>query len=95
MAHLVPVGPPAFLMLIIIIIETARIVIRQATLTIRLTTNIVAGHYYPPYYGHKPLPPIINLMSLIVGLITSIILEGVVVCIQSYVFYYFKLIILD
>jgi len=49
MAHLVPVGPPGFLMLIIVIIETARIVIRPATLTIGLATNIVAGHYYPPY----------------------------------------------
>jgi len=40
----VPSGTPAFLMPIIVVIETVRNLIRPATLAIRLAANMVAGH---------------------------------------------------
>merc|ERR1712156_562653 len=44
LAHLVPTGTPAFLIPIIVIIETVRNIIRPMTLSIRSAANIVAGH---------------------------------------------------
>merc|ERR1712018_198886 len=43
-AHLVPVGTPRFLIPVIVVIESARNIIRPLTLSIRLAANIVAGH---------------------------------------------------
>merc|ERR1712080_358178 len=42
--HLVPVGTPAVLIPVMVIIETIRNLIRPGALAVRLAANIVAGH---------------------------------------------------
>merc|ERR1719412_2811167 len=44
LVHLVPVGTPAVLIPVIVIIETIRNLIRPGALAVRLAANIVAGH---------------------------------------------------
>merc|ERR1712061_571706 len=87
LAHLVPTGTPAFLMPIIVIIETVRNIIRPITLSIRLAANIVAGHLLLTLLGSQgPNVSIAILIILIISLILLVILEVAVACIQSYVF---------
>ena len=87
LAHLVPTGTPAFLMPIIVIIETVRNIIRPITLSIRLAANIVAGHLLLTLLGSQgPRLRSINLIFLIIGLYLLLLLEVAVACIQSYVF---------
>jgi len=87
LAHLVPTGTPAFLMPIIVIIETVRNIIRPITLSIRLAANIVAGHLLLTLLGSQgPRLRLINLIFLIIGLYLLLLLEVAVACIQSYVF---------
>merc|ERR1712183_1097444 len=75
LVHLVPVGTPAVLMPVIVIIETIRNLIRPGALAVRLAANIVAGHLL-----------ISILCGLIIGLVLLIVLECAVACIQAYVF---------
>lgn len=86
-SHLVPLGTPAPLIPIIVLIETVRNIIRPGTLAVRLAANIVAGHLLLSLLGGKgeTLRGII-LLGLIRGLILLIILECAVACIQAYVF---------
>ena len=87
LAHLVPLGTPAFLIPIIVIIETVRNIIRPITLSIRLAANIVAGHLLLTLLGSQgPGVSFLVLLILIVSLILLLILEVAVACIQSYVF---------
>merc|ERR1712223_1680079 len=87
LAHLVPTGTPAFLIPIIVIIETVRNIIRPITLSIRLAASIVAGHLLLTLLGSQgPNVSIAILIILIISLILLLILEGAVACIQSYVF---------
>ena len=87
MAHLVPLGTPAPLLPVIVIIETVRSIIRPGTLAIRLAANIVAGHLLLSLLGsqNSGSSAVIFLMVL-VRLILLLILELAVACIQSYVF---------
>jgi F-type H+-transporting ATPase subunit a len=87
LAHLVPTGTPAFLIPIIVIIETVRNIIRPMTLSIRLAANIVAGHLLLTLLGSQgPILSPVNLIFLIIGLYLLLLLEVAVACIQSYVF---------
>merc|ERR1711944_326011 len=87
LAHVVPTGTPAFLMPIIVIIETVRNIIRPITLSIRLAANMVAGHLLLTLLGSQGTSVrIIIIIILIIRLILLLILEIAVACIQSYVF---------
>lgn len=86
-AHLVPLGTPAPLIPVIVIIETVRSIIRPGTLAVRLAANIVAGHLLLVLLGRQgPNLGGLVLCGLIVGLLALIVLECAVACIQAYVF---------
>lgn len=87
MAHLVPLGTPAALIPVMVLIETVRSVIRPGTLAVRLAANIVAGHLLLTLLGGQgPRARLGVLVGLIVALIALLILECAVACIQAYVF---------
>ena len=86
-AHLVPLGTPAPLIPVMVIIETVRSIIRPMTLAVRLAANIIAGHLLLALLGGQGNPrinPVIVL--LIIALVLLLTLECAVACIQSYVF---------
>jgi F-type H+-transporting ATPase subunit a len=86
-AHLVPLGTPAPLIPVIVIIETVSSIIRPGTLAVRLAANIVAGHLLLVLLGRQgPNLGGLVLVGLIVGLLALITLECAVACIQAYVF---------
>lgn len=87
MAHLVPLGTPAPLMPVMVIIETVSSIIRPGTLAVRLAANIVAGHLLLVLLGSQgPNLSGLVLAGLIIGLFALITLECAVACIQAYVF---------
>ena len=87
MAHLVPLGTPAPLMSIIVLIETIRSIIRPATLAVRLAANIIAGHLLLALLGGQGRLSLSRANRLLaVALVLLIMLERAVACIQSYVF---------
>jgi len=87
LVHLVPVGTPAVLMPVIVIIETIRNLIRPGALAVRLAANIVAGHLLLSLLGGQGAALRISLLcGLIIGLVLLIVLECAVACIQAYVF---------
>lgn len=86
-AHLVPMGTPAALMPVIVIIETVRNIIRPGTLSIRLAANMVAGHLLLTLLGSQGTGLGRGaFLGLIVGLVLLLCLELAVACIQAYVF---------
>lgn len=86
-AHLVPLGTPAPLMPVMVIIETVSSIIRPGTLAVRLAANIVAGHLLLVLLGSQgPNLSGLVLAGLIIGLFALITLECAVACIQAYVF---------
>lgn len=85
MAHLVPLGTPVALMPVMVLIETVRSVIRPLTLGIRLAANIIAGHLLLTLLGGQGRFNL-ALVVVMVALVTLLILECAVACIQSYVF---------
>ena len=86
-AHLVPTGTPAFLIPIMVIIESVRNVIRPGTLSIRLAANIVAGHLLLTLLGSQAESLSFRIyLGLVFSLILLLILELAVACIQSYVY---------
>jgi len=87
LVHLVPVGTPAVLIPVIVIIETIRNLIRPGALAVRLAANIVAGHLLLSLLGGQGAALRISLLcGLIIGLVLLIVLECAVACIQAYVF---------
>jgi len=87
LAHLVPLGTPAVLIPVMVLIETVSSVIRPITLSIRLAANIVAGHLLLTLLGTQgPGLAGTALVSMILGLVLLLFLELAVACIQSYVF---------
>jgi F-type H+-transporting ATPase subunit a len=87
MAHLVPLGTPAALIAVIVLIETVSSLIRPATLAVRLAANMIAGHLLLALLGGQGRLSLRGANRLlIVFLILLIILERAVACIQSYVF---------
>lgn len=87
LVHLVPVGTPAVLIPVIVIIETIRNLIRPGALAVRLAANIVAGHLLLSLLGGQGAALRMSLLcGLIIGLVLLIVLECAVACIQAYVF---------
>merc|ERR1712012_720695 len=87
LAHLVPTGTPAFLMPIIVIIETVRNIIRPIPLSVRLAANIVAGHLLITLVTSRlPGSRASILLTILIPLIALFVLETAVALIQSYVF---------
>jgi len=87
LAHLVPQGTPAILMMFIVLIETIRNIIRPLTLAVRLTANIIAGHLLITLIGNQAaVRSIITLLGVINAFILLTILEMAVAFIQAYVF---------
>lgn len=87
LVHLVPVGTPAVLMPVMVIIETIRNLIRPGALAVRLAANIVAGHLLLSLLGGQGAGLRISLVGfLILGLVLLMVLECAVACIQAYVF---------
>merc|ERR1712071_91477 len=85
-AHLVPLGTPAPLIPVIVLIETVSSVIRPGTLAVRLAANMVAGHLLLVLLSQGPNLRGLILAGLVVGLLALITLECAVACIQAYVF---------
>lgn len=86
-SRLTPQGTPILLIPFIVIIESIRLFIRPFTLSIRLTTNIVAGHLLLSLLGS--LRQKISLSILFITIFTQcllFILEIAVSFIQAYVF---------
>jgi len=88
LAHLIPQSTPPILMPFIVLIETTRNLIRPATLAIRLTANIIAGHLLITLLGNQVAAnDTLTLEPMLVA--TPIILttlEIAVAIIQAYVF---------
>jgi len=86
-SHLVPLGTPAALIPLIVIIETLRNFIRPGALAVRLAANMVAGHLLLSLLGGRGNEVSgITFFVLLGRLLILIILECAVACIQSYVF---------
>jgi len=87
LVHLVPVGTPAVLIPVMVIIETIRNLIRPGALAVRLAANIVAGHLLLSLLGGQGASIGLSLLGfLLLGLVLLIVLECAVACIQAYVF---------
>lgn len=87
LVHLVPVGTPAVLIPVMVIIETIRNLIRPGALAVRLAANIVAGHLLLSLLGGQGANMGVSLLGfLLLGLVLLIVLECAVACIQAYVF---------
>lgn len=87
LAHLVPLGTPAALLPLMVLIEITRSMIRPITLSVRLTANMAAGHLLLGLLANAaPLSSWIILSGVIAALITLSILERAVRFIQAYVF---------
>lgn len=88
LTHLTPQGTPVPLIPFIVIIESIRLIIRPLTLSIRLTSNIIAGHLLLSLLGSSgQLISRLTLLNIIIlSQILLFILEIAVSLIQSYVF---------
>ncbi|YP_001096007.1 ATP synthase F0 subunit 6 (mitochondrion) [Galendromus occidentalis] len=85
-SHLVPLNTPILLCPFMVIIETISSLIRPITLSIRLSTNMIAGHILisllSTMLGHSML----LFSTIFFILIILMMLETAVAVIQSYVF---------
>lgn len=87
LAHLVPQGTPAILIIFMVLIETIRNIIRPLTLAVRLTANIIAGHLLITLIGNQAaVRSLITLLGVINAFVLLTILEIAVAFIQAYVF---------
>merc|ERR1711971_658928 len=79
--HLVPVGTPAVLIPVIVIIETIRNLIRPGALAVRLASNMVAGHLLLSFRWSRG--SVKSILIMWVNNWTSII-NGIRVCSSMY-----------
>lgn len=87
LAHLVPLGTPAVLIPLIILIELISNLIRPLTLSVRLAANMVAGHLLLTLISRALVNNHWVVISVgIGGLRLLIVLENAVAIIQGYVF---------
>jgi len=86
LAHLVPFGTPLGLIILIVLIEVVRVLIRPITLSVRLAANIVAGHLLISLVCIPSLSSYPVLAGCLIGASVIIILERAVALIQAYVF---------
>nr|AKN22715.1 ATP synthase F0 subunit 6 [Orcinus orca] len=90
LAHLLPLGTPAFLIPMLVMIETISLFIQPLALAARLTANITAGHLLLHLIGSATLALMgINLPTALITFIILtllVILEFAVALIQAYVF---------
>nr|YP_009245114.1 ATP synthase F0 subunit 6 [Eremias stummeri]AMR73969.1 ATPase subunit 6 [Eremias stummeri] len=90
LGHLLPEGTPAPLIPMLILIETASLLIRPIALGVRLTANLTAGHLLMQLISSAALATANTLMAASsMALITLILLsclEMAVALIQAYVF---------
>nr|BAP90261.1 ATPase subunit 6 [Tropiocolotes tripolitanus] len=90
LAHLLPIGTPALLIPILILIETTSLLIRPLALAVRLTANLTAGHLLLTLISTASLA--LAHSSLTLALLTAALLllltalEVAVAIIQAYVF---------
>nr|NP_203706.1 ATP synthase F0 subunit 6 [Osteoglossum bicirrhosum]BAB64382.1 ATPase subunits 6 [Osteoglossum bicirrhosum] len=90
LAHLLPVGTPAPLIPILIMIETISLFIRPIALGVRLTANLTAGHLLIQLISTAAfhmffMMPTVATLTMILLLLLSV-LELAVAVIQAYVF---------
>nr|YP_010758999.1 ATP synthase F0 subunit 6 [Ctenolepisma longicaudatum]WEX31824.1 ATP synthase F0 subunit 6 [Ctenolepisma longicaudatum] len=86
-AHLLPEGTPTFLIPFIICIEIVSNIIRPGTLSIRLMTNMTAGHVLLTMLSSTGPTLTTSLLSLMLfAQLLMLILESAVAIIQAYVF---------
>ena len=85
LAHLVPLGTPAVLIPLIVVIELVRNFIRPITLSVRLAANIVAGHLLIRLVNGGRLSLVTAPIIVLSGMVL-IVLEVSVAFIQGYVF---------
>ena len=86
LVHLVPVGTPLGLIILIVLIELVRVLIRPITLSVRLAANIVAGHLLISLVCIPSLSRIPIMFICLTGARIIIVLERAVALIQAYVF---------
>ena len=86
LAHLVPFGTPLGLIMLIVLIEVVRVLIRPITLSVRLAANMVAGHLLISLVCIPSLSSYPVLVGCLIGASVIIILERAVALIQAYVF---------
>lgn len=87
LAHLIPPSTPALLIPFIALIETVRALIRPATLAIRLSANIIAGHLLIVLLSSALSIASTPLNSLVLlGALALSTMELAVALIQAYVF---------
>nr|WNV65798.1 ATP synthase F0 subunit 6 [Boulenophrys boettgeri] len=90
LAHFLPIGTPALLIPVMILIESISLIIRPLALGVRLTANLTAGHLLIQLVSMAALALITTSLTTTV-LITSLLylltlLEVAVAMIQAYVF---------
>nr|YP_001382238.1 ATP synthase F0 subunit 6 [Calotes versicolor]BAF69009.1 ATPase subunit 6 [Calotes versicolor] len=89
-AHLLPEGTPTPLIPILVLIETASLLIRPVALGVRLTANLTAGHLLLHLISTATittahtLPMVSAFTAILLALLTA--LEMAVALIQAYVF---------
>jgi len=88
LAHLIPQNTPPALMPFMVLIETTSNLIRPATLAIRLTANIIAGHLLITLLGNQVASNNNIVIEPLIVITPTILLtlEIAVAVIQSYVF---------
>nr|YP_010574752.1 ATP synthase F0 subunit 6 [Doris odhneri]UZI00323.1 ATP synthase F0 subunit 6 [Doris odhneri] len=86
-AHFAPAGAPSALIPLLVVIETASILIRPLTLTIRIIANISAGHIIMGLIATSLVAPSLFGVSLMFPIHIGYNMFEVFVCsIQAYVF---------